>query len=152
MLHNMVYSSTILWYLVLQPKCRATDQRPTRLLLTTFWISRRSLQHRCRAIGQRATRVLQTTSWNKPTIPAARVQSNWTESNTTAADYILNKPLGTGWLIPTLASGFFVFFFFFFVTGKMSTLCQLTLTKIPDKPKLCETPALSRWQGDQSTV
>jgi hypothetical protein len=29
---------------------------------------------------------------NTPTIPAAQVQSNWTESNTSAADYILNKP------------------------------------------------------------
>ncbi len=33
---------------------------------------------------------------------------------------------------------------FFRVTGKMSTLCQLMLTKIPDKAKLGETPALSR--------
>jgi len=30
------------------------------------------------------------------------------------------------------------------MASKMSTLCQLVLTKIPDKPKLCETPALSR--------
>ena len=28
--------------------------------------------------------------------------------------------------------------FFFWVTGKMSTLCQLTPKKIPDQPKLCE--------------
>ena len=34
--------------------------------------------------------------------------------------------------------------YIFWVTGKRSTPCQLTLTKIPDKPKLCETPALSR--------
>ncbi len=32
--------------------------------------------------------------------------------------------------------------------SKMSTLCQLVLTKIPDKRKMCETPALSRRQGD----
>lgn len=29
---------------------------------------------------------------NKPTIPAAQVQSNWTQTTTTAADYIKNKP------------------------------------------------------------
>lgn len=29
---------------------------------------------------------------NKPTIPAAQVQSNWTQTNTSAADYIKNKP------------------------------------------------------------
>lgn len=29
---------------------------------------------------------------NKPTIPAAQVQSNWTETVTSNADYILNKP------------------------------------------------------------
>lgn len=29
---------------------------------------------------------------NKPTIPAAQVQSNWTQATTTAADYIKNKP------------------------------------------------------------
>ncbi len=28
--------------------------------------------------------------------------------------------------------------------SEMSTLCQLVLTKIPDKCKMCETPALSR--------
>ena len=28
--------------------------------------------------------------------------------------------------------------------SKMSTLCQLVLTKIPDKCKMCETPALPR--------
>ena len=28
--------------------------------------------------------------------------------------------------------------------SKMFSLCQLVLTKIPDKPKLCETPALSK--------
>ncbi len=36
------------------------------------------------------------------------------------------------------------------MASKMCTLCQLALTKIPGKLKLCETPALSR-QGDQST-
>lgn len=29
---------------------------------------------------------------NKPTIPAAQVQSNWTQTTTTAVDYIKNKP------------------------------------------------------------
>lgn len=29
---------------------------------------------------------------NKPTIPAAQVQSNWTQTSTTAVDYIKNKP------------------------------------------------------------
>lgn len=29
---------------------------------------------------------------NKPTIPAAQVQSNWTQTNTSSADYIKNKP------------------------------------------------------------
>ncbi len=29
---------------------------------------------------------------NKSTIPPAQVQSNWIDSNTTATDYILNKP------------------------------------------------------------
>ena len=33
------------------------------------------------------------------------MHSNWTETNTAALDYILNKPTGTGWLTPTLASG-----------------------------------------------
>ncbi len=28
--------------------------------------------------------------------------------------------------------------------SKMSTVCQLVLTKIPDKCKMCETPAFSR--------
>ncbi len=37
------------------------------------------------------------------------------------------------------------------VASKMSTLCQLVLTMIPDKCKMCETPALSKRQGDQST-
>ncbi len=35
--------------------------------------------------------------------------------------------------------------------SKMPTLCQLVLTKIPDKCKMCETPAMSKRQGDQST-
>ena len=30
------------------------------------------------------------------------------------------------------------------MASKVSTLCQQVLTKIPDKPNLCETPALSR--------
>ena len=38
-----------------------------------------------------------------------------------------------------------------FKASKMSTLCPLVLTKIPDKCQMCETPALSRWRGDQST-
>ena len=29
---------------------------------------------------------------NKPTIPAAQVQSDWNQSTTTAVDYIKNKP------------------------------------------------------------
>lgn len=29
---------------------------------------------------------------NKPTIPAAQIQSNWTQTNTTSKDYIKNKP------------------------------------------------------------
>jgi len=29
---------------------------------------------------------------NQPTIPAAQVQCNWTETNTSATDYIQNKP------------------------------------------------------------
>ena len=29
---------------------------------------------------------------NKPTIPAAQIQSNWTQTTTTAVDYIKNKP------------------------------------------------------------
>lgn len=29
---------------------------------------------------------------NKPTIPAAQVQSNWTESDNTKVEYIKNKP------------------------------------------------------------
>jgi hypothetical protein len=36
---------------------------------------------------------------NKPTIPAAQVQSNWNQTNTSALDYIKNKPT-----IPTVPS------------------------------------------------
>jgi hypothetical protein len=43
---------------------------------------------------------------NKPTIPAAQIQSDWTQANTSALDYIKNKPsVGTGSVISVGTTG-----------------------------------------------
>lgn len=42
---------------------------------------------------------------NKPTIPSGQVQSNWTQTTTTAVDFIKNKPtIGNGTLSITVGS------------------------------------------------
>lgn len=42
---------------------------------------------------------------NKPTIPAAQIQSDWNQTNNTAVDYIKNKPIISAGISSAIASG-----------------------------------------------
>lgn len=62
--------------------------------LTTSWTSHPFLEHSCIGTGQRSC------GW----LRLEQASPGWTKSNRKSANYILIKPVGTGWLVVNIAT------------------------------------------------